>query len=254
MTNDRYERQVLLDEVGEPGRARLAAGSAAVLGCGALGSMIASVLVRAGVGRVRLVDRDVVEQSNLHRQILYDEHDVASGLHKATLAARKLSRVNSEVQVEGLVLDIGAGNVEGLVKDVAVVLDGTDNFEARYLINDACVKLGKPWIYGGVVGTSGMTLAITPGRGPCLRCIFPRPPEPGTFPTPETRGVLGSLPMVIGAMQATRALSVLLGRPPAPDLVNLNLWDGAYQAVKVLRDEDCPACAGRQFEFLEDTA
>ena len=247
----RYERQVLLEEVGQEGQRRLAASSAAVLGCGALGSMIANVLVRAGVGRVRVVDRDVVEESNLHRQILYDEDDVASGQHKAELAARKLRRVNSRVQLEGLVLDIAADNVEALVGDVDVVLDGTDNFEARYLINDACVKLGKPWIYGGVVGTCGMTLAITPGQGPCLRCIFPRPPEPGSLPSPETRGVLGSLPMVIGAMQATRALSVLLGHAPAAELVNLNLWDGAHQAVKVLQDEDCPACGKRYFEFLE---
>ena len=248
---DRYERQVLLEQVGAEGQQRLAAGSAVVLGCGALGSMIASVLVRAGVGRLRLVDRDVVEASNLHRQILYDERDVASGLAKAEIAARKLGRVNSEVQLESRVLVIDASNVMELVQDVDVVLDGTDNFEARYLINDACVKLGKPWIYGGVVGTSGICLAIEPGRGPCLRCIFPHPPEPGSLPTPETVGVLGSLPMVIGATQATRALAILLDHAPDPRLVSLNLWDGSQQRVRVLADEDCPACARRRFEFLD---
>ena len=249
--DERYERQVRLTELGEEGQRRLEASSAAVLGCGALGSSISTVLVRAGVGRVRVVDRDVVEIGNLHRQILYDEDDVASGRPKAELAADRLRRINSNVQVEHRVLEMGNHNMEELVADVDVVVDGTDNFEIRYVINDACVKLGKPWIYGGVLGTSGMVLVILPGDGPCLRCIFPTPPAPGALPTPETRGVLGSLPVVIGAVQATRALGLLVGHEPPRELLNLNLWDGAHQAVRVLRDEDCPACGQGVFEFLE---
>ena len=250
-SNERYSRQERLPEVGPQGQQRLAEGAVTVVGCGALGAMIATALVRSGVGLVRVADRDVLELHNLHRQVLYDEQDVASGLPKAELAARHLRRINSEVQVEGAVLDVTAHNIEGLIADVDLVLDGTDNFETRYLINDACVKLGKPWIYGGVVGTSGMVLPVLPGQGPCLRCLFPQPPAPGSLPTCETRGVLGPLPMVVGALQATRALALLMGQDVPRALLNLNLWDGSTQQVEVLADEQCPACVRRQFDFLE---
>ncbi len=172
----RYAKQVLLKELGSAGQQKLAAAAALVVGCGALGSVQSQLLVRAGVGRVRIVDRDVPDLENLHRQILFDEDDVAARWPKADVAGRKLPKANSTVAVETRVMEVTAANIDGLVADVDLVLDATDNFEARYLINDACVRHHKPWIYGGVIATAGMTMTIVPGRGPCLRCLLPEPP------------------------------------------------------------------------------
>jgi adenylyltransferase/sulfurtransferase len=177
---ERYARQLILAEIGEEGQRRLLSSTAIVVGCGALGTNIASSLVRAGVGLVRIVDRDFVELNNLQRQVLFDEDDVDRGLPKAIAAAEKLRRVNSQVQVEPVVTDVNPDNVEQIVGDADVVLDGTDNFETRLLLNDACVKLGIPWIYGGVVATYGMTMAIVPHQTPCFRCILNELPTPGS--------------------------------------------------------------------------
>ncbi len=248
---DRYSRQLLLNEIGEQGQQRLAESSALIVGCGALGSTIAQSLVRAGVGRVRLVDRDVVELSNLHRQILYDEWDAAAKVPKAKAALARLSRINSSTQLEAEVASYSPHNAESLSADVSIVLDGTDNLEARYIINDACVKQGKPWVYGGAVGTGGVMLPIVPEQGPCLRCLFEEPPPAGSVPTCDTVGVLGTAPILIGALQATAALKLLVGdRSQVGWLTQLDLWTGHHSRVRTKRREACPTCQQRQFEFL----
>lgn len=247
----RYSRQERLAELGPQGQRRLLASHVLVVGCGALGSNLANLLTRAGVGRLRIVDRDIIELSNLARQVLFDEQDVAAGLPKAEAAARKLRLVNSEIEIEALVQDVTAGSVELLLEGVTLVLDGTDNLETRYLLNDACVKAGLPWVYGGVIGTTGMMMPVLPGDGPCLRCLFPEPPPPGSLPTCETQGVLGTAPAIIAALQATEAIKLLIGAEPARQLLSINLWSQTFQQIKVLRDEACPACAEHRFDFLE---
>jgi molybdopterin-synthase adenylyltransferase len=247
----RYARQLALAELGREGQRRLMSGSALIVGCGALGSHIAEALARAGVGRLRVVDRDVLELHNLPRQTMFDEQDVAARLPKAEAAARHLRRINSAITIDARVLDVGPRNVEELIADVDLALDGSDNLETRYLLNDACVKHGRPWVYGGVIGTTGMMLAMRPGAGgPCLRCVFRDPPPPASRPTCETAGVLGMAPAVIAALQAVEACKVLVGAPAVPDLVHLDLWSGSWQRVAVQRDPECPACAQGRFDFL----
>src|SRR3954453_12222608 len=182
-----------------------------ICGCGALGTVLANHLVRAGVGHIRIVDRDFIETHNLQRQVLFDEDDVAANLPKAEAAARKLRRVNSSVNVEPVVTDIDRTNVEELCRDADVILDGTDNFEVRYLINDAAVKLGKPWVYGGSIGSHGQTMTILPGEPPCLRCVFEAAPAPGEAGTCETAGVLSPIVNIIASYQATEAFEILTG-------------------------------------------
>ena len=189
LDRQRYARQITLPEIGEAGQQRLLDTSVAVLGCGALGTNIANLLVRAGVGHLRIVDRDVVEQSNLQRQVLFDEEDAVNSLPKAIAAEKKLRSINSQVSLEAVVSDIDPYNVENLIRDVDIVLDGTDNFETRYLINDACIKLKVPWVYGAVIGTVGMVMTIVPGQTPCFRCLLPDIPAPGSTPTCDMVGV-----------------------------------------------------------------
>lgn len=251
MSEDRYSRQVVLPEIGPEGQRRLGQATAVIIGCGALGGFAAQLLARAGVGRLRLVDRDVVELQNLQRQVLYDEADAQAALPKAEAAARRLAKINSDIVVEPHITDVHAGNVEPLIADADVVLDGTDNFETRYLLNDACVKHGIPWFYGGVISTGGLALAIYPGRGPCLRCLFPEPPAPGTTPTCDTVGVLNSIPAVIGAVQAAAAIQQLVD--PAslePRLLSVDLWRGSFRTSQVQRDPACGCCASGSYEFL----
>lgn len=238
----RYAKQILLKELGSAGQKKLADAAVLIVGCGALGSVQAQLLVRAGIGRVRIVDRDVPELDNLHRQILFDEDDVEARSPKAEVAGRKLPRANSTVVVDARVLEVTADNIDELAADVDLVLDATDNFQTRYVINDACVRRKKPWVYGGVIATSGMTMTIIPGRGPCLRCLFPRPPDDGTVPTMETEGVLGTAPVTVAALEVTEAIKLLAGAPPREGLLMIDVWTGSFQTVPVLRDENCPAC------------
>ncbi len=250
----RYARQMVLPGVGPEGQRKLLGARAAVLGVGALGSHLASGLVRAGVGYVRLVDRDFLELHNLQRQTLFDEDDLDADLPKAIAAAEKLKRVNRQVTVEGIVADITHTNVERFVSDVDIVLDGADNFELRMLVNDACLKHEVPWIYGAVIATYGMTMPILPGEGPCLRCLMDQIPAPGTTPTCDTAGVLGSVPQVIAAMQVTEALKLLTGNRDqiCRDLRYVDLWGGETTNIEVSQDvgEPCPACGGEVYEYL----
>src|SRR3954468_5726057 len=187
----RYSRQVRFAPLGEEGQARISGATVAIVGCGALGTVQAEAMARAGVGRLRIIDRDFVEPSNLQRQFLFDEADAAESLPKAAAAARRLARVNSEVTVEAMVADLTAANVEELLENIDLILDGTDNFETRFLINDAAVDRGIPWVYGAAVGSYGIKLAIVPGRTACFRCVYPEPPQ-GAQPTCETEGVLAA--------------------------------------------------------------
>src|SRR6516162_7075110 len=224
---ERYSRQIRFPGIGEDGQRRLLNSRVTLCGCGALGTVLANALVRAGVGHLRLIDRDFIETSNLQRQVLFDEHDVAENLPKVEAAARKLAAINSSIHVEPVVTDIDRTNIVELVKDADVVLDGTDNFEIRYLINDAAVKLGKPWVYGGCIGSHGQTMTIVPGQTPCLRCVFQAAPAPGESGTCETAGVLSPIVNVIASFQVAEALKILAGRVEHinRDLVYIDIWD-----------------------------
>src|SRR5712691_8474244 len=208
---ERYSRQMRFPGIGEAGQRRLLDSHVTLCGCGALGTVLANVLVRGGVGHVRIVDRDFIETSNLQRQVLFDEHDIRENLPKAEAAARKLAAINSAVHVEPVVADIDRTNILELVQDADLILDGTDNFEIRYLINDVAVKLNKPWIYGGCIGSHGQTMTILPGQTPCLRCVFEAAPAPGESGTCETGGVLSPIVNIVASYQVTEAFKVLTG-------------------------------------------
>ncbi|MCS7021214.1 MAG: ThiF family adenylyltransferase [Gemmataceae bacterium] len=254
---ERYSRQMRLPGIGKAGQERLLASRVTLCGCGALGTVLANALVRAGVGFVRIVDRDFVEPSNLQRQVLFDETDIAENLPKAEAAARKLRQINSTVTIEPIVADINRSNIEDLCHDVDLILDGSDNFELRYLINDLAIKLSKPWVYAGAVGSEGMSMTIVPGQTPCLRCVFEAAPAPGEAGTCETAGVLGPAVGVIANFQAAEALKILSGNLAAinRDLLVLNLWDNIIRRVRIAplagRKGKCPCCALRRFEWLE---
>jgi len=226
----------------------------AIIGCGALGTVIADGLVRAGVGKVRIVDRDSIELNNLQRQVLFDEEDIAKGLPKAVAAVEKLKKVNSQVRLEPVVADVNPDNVERLISDVDLVLDGTDNFEVRYLINDACVKHDLPWVYAAVIAAYGMTLAIIPHRTPCFRCFLPRMPLPGSMPTCDTVGVLGSAVNVVASLALTEGLKILAGKDEElhGKLIYADVWEGTAKQLDVSQGTAvCPTCSQGKFEFLE---
>jgi molybdopterin-synthase adenylyltransferase len=247
---DRYARHRVIPEIGDAGQEKISAATALIVGCGALGSIQSQLLVRAGVGRVRIADNDVAERVNLQRQILFDEDDIAAKRPKAEIAARKLARVNPEVDIEGIVSRVTAENIESLISGVDIIIDACDNFATRYLINDASVKNKVPWIYGGVIGTTGMCLPVVPGQGPCMRCVFPLPPEPGSTPTGVEAGILSSAPAAVGAIQCAFALHLLVeGRLEDYSLAMLDLWNGSLRTVDVARDLNCPACGLGRYEF-----
>jgi molybdopterin-synthase adenylyltransferase len=252
---DRYVRQIRYGPLGEAGQRRLAAGRVLVCGCGALGSVLANMLVRAGVGLVRIVDRDFVETNNLQRQVLFDEDDVASQLPKSIAAAQRLRKINSQVEVQPIVADVNYANIEKLCEGVETIVDGTDNFETRFLINDFAVHRGLPWVYGGCLGAEGQTMTILPGETACLRCLMPQCPPPGTMPTCDTAGILGPIVGVIASIQAVEAIKILSGRREAVSrsLTVVELWDACLRQINVasLRDQvDCPTCKHRQFPWL----
>ena len=254
MNREKYSRQILFPPIGVEGQAKLLESKAVILGCGALGTAQANALARAGVGTLRIVDRDFVEESNLQRQILYDEADARERLPKAVAAARKLHEINSDVQVEAVVEDVDNRNIEALVAGFQVVLDATDNFEARYLLNDVCVKLGLPWIYGAVVASYGTTMTILPGTTPCLACVFPSPPE-GTYDTCDTVGVIGPAVSWVAGIQVTEALKILLGRQPELHgaMLAYDVWTNQFHQVRPRRDPACRVCAAREFAYLDRT-
>jgi molybdopterin-synthase adenylyltransferase len=254
--SDRYSRQILFHGLGEAGQARLRRGTALLVGCGALGTHLADLLVRAGVGRLRIVDRDFIEISNLHRQALFDAADVAAGLPKAVAAARRLGPVNPDVAIEPYAEQLDAGNIERFGEGVDVILDGTDNFDTRFLLNDFALKRGIPWIYGACVGAYGLTMNILPGETPCLRCLMRALPAPGTVETCDTAGVIAPIAAVIAAAEGAEAIKILSGSLQAArrDLLAIDLWSNTAQMIRMTREEmsdGCPACVGREYEFLD---
>jgi len=243
----RYRKQTLFAPIGEEGQARLQRGRALVVGCGALGSAISETLVRAGVGFVRIVDRDFVEISNLQRQVLYDERDVAERLPKAVAASRKLAAINSEVRIDPIVADVRADNVLELADGIDVIVDGTDNFETRLLINDASLETGIPWVNGGCVGSHGQVMTILPGVTPCFRCLIEDVPEPGSSETCDTAGVIGPAVNVVASLECVDALKILIGRRDEiePVLTVIDVWEGTFRRLQIgdLREKgNCPAC------------
>lgn len=254
---ERYSRQTLFAGIGEEGQARIGRSRILVVGAGALGSVSLDMLVRAGVGTVRFVDRDTVELSNLQRQTLYAEADAEEGAPKAESARRRLAAVNTEVALEPLALDLHAGNIAEATEGVDLLLDATDNFETRYLINDAALWRGVPWIYAACVGSYGMTFTVVPGRTGCLRCVIPDVPPPGSSPTCDTAGVIAPAVAAVAAYAVAEALKVLAGRMDelAAGIWHLDVWDRTGYRMEVGGpDPDCPACGKRDFAFLRGDA
>src|SRR5262245_1730936 len=252
----RYSRQILFGEIGNCGQQRLSESVVAIFGCGALGTVQAEALCRAGVGRLRIVDRDFVEESNLHRQTLFTEEDARSAMPKAMAAQRRLGQINSEVRVEAYVADVTTKNVESFVKGANCVLDGTDNFETRFLINDAAVKNRIPWVYGAALGSYGVSMTILPQDTPCLRCVLEKLPPPGSSPTCDTAGVISPIVNVVASVQVAEALKILSGNAQRINrgLLCFNVWENSYRQIEVsnLADRaECPCCHKGLYEYLE---
>jgi adenylyltransferase/sulfurtransferase len=254
---ERYSRQILFEGIGEEGQRRIRGSRALVVGCGALGSAQVEMLARAGVGSLRIVDRDFVEESNLQRQTMFTERDARERVPKAVAAGRRVAEINSEVACEFEVADVNQSNVERLIEGCDVVLDGTDNFATRFLINDACVKHGVAWVYGAAVGSYGVTMTIRPHITPCLRCVFPDEPAAASAPTCDTAGVIMPIISVVAAVQAAEALKLLAGRLESlhGQLLQFDVWRNEWRRIALReRAPDCPACALGRFEALEAEA
>jgi molybdopterin-synthase adenylyltransferase len=248
----RYSRQELFAGIGPEGQARIRSARALVVGCGALGSSLAEMMARAGVGVLTLIDRDYVEESNLQRQSLFDEADAARGMPKAVAAEAKLRAVNSDVRVRGIVADLSTENADELLAGADIVLDGTDNFEARFLVNDVCVRERIPWVYGACVGAYGLALLVRPGVSPCLRCVLEEMPAPGSGPTCDTAGVVAPIVHVVAGIQAGEALKVLAGRLESflPGVVSVDLWQGLFEVMDLRgRAPWCPACTEGRYDY-----
>ncbi|MBI5511690.1 MAG: ThiF family adenylyltransferase [Deltaproteobacteria bacterium] len=256
---ERYHRQVILPEIGVEGQRRLLASKVVVVGCGALGTVSAPLLARAGVGHLTLVDRDFVERTNLQRQLLYDEDDVASSLPKAEAAAAKLRRANPDITIDAVVVDVNRDNVERLLAGASLVIDGADNFELRFLVNEACVKHGIPWVHAAAVATTGMQLTIIPGVTPCYACIVETAPDPGVAPTCDTAGVLAPAVAMVVCHQVTEALKILTANTKdlRGTLLSVDVWTNLSTEIEVKRrtaGAGCPVCVQRRFDHLEGRA
>lgn len=249
----RYARQVRFQELGENGQAALGRARVAVVGCGALGGLQAEALARAGVGSITVIDRDFVEYSNLQRQFLFSEDDAIQGLPKAVAAARRLRSINSSIEIRGVVADVDSGSIGDLLEGAELILDATDNFETRFLLNDFSLARKVPWIYGAAVGSYGLMMPVLPAETACLRCVYPEPPA-GLQPTCETAGVLGSVTMLIASLQVGEALKILSGHSELVrrTIVRADVWSGGVREVAApARDPDCPACGRGEFPWLD---
>ena len=252
--NERYSRQVLFSDIGESGQENLLASRILIVGCGALGASHCEMLARAGVGKLRIVDRDFVEFTNLQRQSLFKESDAFGRLPKAVAAKARIGEINSEIDVEAIVADVNNSNVESLIGGCDLILDGTDNFQVRYLLNDACIKNGKTWIYGAAVSSYGTTMTIIPGDTPCLRCIFEEMPDAGSSPTCDTAGVIMPIISSISSVQVTEAIKLLVGKIDElhGSLIQIDIWASDWRTIKLGKPRsDCPSCSKGNFEFLD---
>jgi molybdopterin-synthase adenylyltransferase len=257
MISDRYSRQVLFDQIGKSGQLRLQQSRVAIAGCGALGTAQAEALARAGVGELRIIDRDFIEPSNLQRQTMFTEADAADRLPKSVAAKNHLAQINSEVRVEPHIADLSCANVERLIRGCDLVLDGTDNFATRYLINDACVKHGIPWIYGAAVASYGLTMTIRPGATPCLRCVFEVAPPAAGAPTCDTSGVIMPIISIVAAVQTTEAIKLLTGATEElhGSLMQFDVWRNEWRRINPgPSSPNCSTCGLRRFTALEPAA
>src|SRR5580693_5678771 len=255
---ERYSRQILFREIGEAGQQRLLDSSAVLVGCGALGTALANLLVRAGIGKLRIVDRDFVEPSNLQRQTLFEESDAAESLPKAVAAERRLRAINSGVSVEGIVADVSPKNAGELLGGFALILDGTDNFETRFLLNDVAIHFNVPCFYAAVIASYGVTLTVRPGQTACLACALESErgngsQTAGTEDTCDTIGVLGAAAGVIASIESTQAIKILIGTEEMAEgrLISFDVWSGKFQSVRLARNSECRACVKRDFRYLE---
>lgn len=249
---NRYSRQEILQNIGEEGQKKLSKSHVLIVGCGALGTAAANNLARAGIGKLSILDRDFVELNNLQRQMLFDEDDV--GEPKAIAATEKLKLINSYIEVKPIVKDLNHINVEEIIENVDLVLDGTDNILTRMLINDVCVREGIPWIYTGAIGTSGMTMNILPGAA-CIRCLYPSIPKPGSLPTCDTMGVLNTITVIMGSMASTETLRILLGEAKPENehdssLIVFDAWNHSFDDILVRKNEKCQCCSLGKYDYL----
>lgn len=249
-TMDRYSRQILLSQIGEDGQSRLLKSRVTVLGCGALGTCISEHLTRAGIGDILIIDRDFIELNNLQRQHLFSEGDV--GEPKALVAERKLKSINSTISIQGVVDDVNETNIQTYVQGRDVLVDGTDNLNARFLINDASVKWGIPWVHGACVSVHGQVMGISP-QGPCLRCFLPQMPSPETIPSVDTIGIINTLPTVIGALESTKTIQYLVTGHMESELLIVDLWEQDFRKIIVTQRKDCPCCVHHTYEFLDES-
>ena len=252
--SNRYSRQILFPEIKRDGQRKLLSSKILLVGCGALGAAHAETLARAGVGNIRIVDRDFVEFSNLQRQSLFSETDASMRLPKAIAAKNRLLEINSEIKVEAIVTDVNYSNIENMIKDCDLILDGTDNFQTRFLLNDACVKHSKTWIYGAAVSSYGVTMTVIPQKSPCLRCIFEEIPDAGSSPTCDTAGVIQPIISIVSAVQTTEAIKILIGKKESlhQSLMQIDVWQNDWRKIKLgAPNADCKTCGQRNFEFLE---
>lgn len=253
--SSRYSRQERFEPIGAEGQRRLGESTVLVVGCGALGSVAANTLVRAGVGRVRILDRDFVDLSNLQRQVLFDEEDVASGMPKAVAAAEKLRRINSEVAIEPVVTDLTHENIHEVAAGANVIVDGTDNFETRLLVNDFAISEAVPWVYGGCLGAEGQVLAVLPGETVCLSALMPEPPPAGSAATCDTAGVLGPAVNLVASLQVAEAMKILVGDLDSVcrKLTVIDLWRNRWRQLDLgglHPPGECPTCHERRFPWL----
>ncbi len=253
---ERYSRQILYPHMGEERQKDMMNSSVVVVGCGALGTVSSSYLARAGIGKLRIIDRDFIEENNLQRQILFDEDDIAENLPKAIAAQKKLQKINSSINIEGLVTDINYSNIEELTGEADIIIDGTDNFETRFLINDYCIKNNIPWIYGACIGSRGLMMNIIPSKTPCLRCVFETMPQMGSFPTCDTAGVIGPIAGIIASFQVAEAIKILTGDyvSASKKLFEIDVWTLKLRQIDVSRlteENDCPTCKLHNYKFLK---
>ncbi len=249
---ERYSRQIRFSPIGEEGQEKISRSSVAIVGCGALGSFQAEALVRAGIGHLQLIDRDYVDYTNLQRQWLYDEEDARNELPKAIAAARRLAKLNRSVKLQPIVGDITPSNAEDILRGCDLILDGTDNFETRYLLNDLSVKDGKPWVYGAAIGGYGVVMPIVPQKGPCFACVYPEPPS-GAQLTCDVSGILASATASVAALQVAQALRLIVGwNDFCCRIQTLNVWEGVSKQISAgMQDPECAVCAKRIFHYLD---
>lgn len=252
--DERYSRQILFREIGKAGQEKLLNSRVLIVGCGALGASHAEMLSRAGIGRLRIVDRDFVEYTNLQRQTLFNEEDAEHRTPKAAAAKRRIGEINSGIDVEAIVADVNNSNIESLIDGCDLVIDGTDNFQIRYLLNDACVKHNKTWIYGAAVSSYGTTMTVIPGETPCLRCIFEEMPDAGSSPTCDTAGVIMPIISSISAIQVAEAIKLLVGDTASlhRSLIQIDVWQNDWRKIKLAEpNEDCKCCRQNIYEFFD---